>query len=94
MTSKISAVESHSAAGSSGSSATEKQRLKHWTVARRIGEDVGHVARGYERRLARQLFDVRAIGSFRLYRGQLDNVLQKTLLHTRRYLVELVEVDE
>lgn len=64
------------------------------TVARRIGEDVGHVARGYERRLARQLLKVRAIRSFRLYRGQLDNVLQKTLLHTRRYLVELVEVDE
>lgn len=64
------------------------------TVARRIGKDVGHVARGYERRLARQLLKVRAIRSFRLYRGQLDNVLQKTLLHTRRYLVELVEVDE
>lgn len=64
------------------------------TVAGRVGEDVGHVARGYERRLARQFFDVRAIGSFRLYRGQLDNVLQKALLHTRRYLVELVEVDE
>ena len=64
------------------------------TVAGRVGEDVGHVARGYERRLARQFFDVRAIRSFRLYRGQLDNVLQKALLHTRRYLVELVEVDE
>ena len=57
-------------------------------VAGRIGEDVGHVARSDERRLARQLLKVRAIRSFRLYRGQLDNVLQKTLLHTRRYLVE------
>ena len=63
-------------------------------VAGRIGEDVGHIARGDERRLARQFLDVRAIRSFRLYRGQLDNVLKKALLHTRRYLVELVEVDE
>lgn len=32
MTSKISAVESHSAAGSNGSAATEKQRLKYWSA--------------------------------------------------------------
>ena len=64
------------------------------TVARRVGEDVGHVARGDERCLARQFLDACAIGTFRLYRGQLYDVLQKALLHARRYLVELVEVDE
>lgn len=39
------------------------------TVARRVGEDVGHVARGDERRLARQFLDACAIRPFRLYRG-------------------------
>ena len=32
--------------------------------------------------------------AFHFYRRQLNDVLQKALLHTWRYLVELVEVDE
>lgn len=53
------------------------------TVARRVGEDVGHVARGDERCLARQFLDACTIGTFRLYRGQLYDVLQKALLYAR-----------
>ena len=64
------------------------------TVAGGIGEHIRHVRRSDERCQARQVFDMLAVGPLHLHRCQLDDVLQESLLHLWRYLVELVEVDE
>ena len=64
------------------------------TAARGVAEHIGHVRSGDERGQARQVLDMLAVGSLHLHRCQLDDVLQESLLHLGRNLVELVEVDE
>lgn len=63
-------------------------------VARRVGENVGEIARCDERRQSWKLLHAGAIRTFHLDTWQLDDVFQKSLLHGGRNLIELVEVDE
>ncbi len=64
------------------------------SVAGWIGENILHVARGDERGETRKFHDVTAIRRLVFQRRQLDEILQKSLLHLWRNLVELIEIDD
>ena len=68
---------------------TQESAIAGW-----VGEDIFHVARGDERCHSRKLLHMTAIRRFHLHTRQLDDVFQKSLLHLRRYLIELIQVEE
>ena len=63
-------------------------------ATRGVSQHVGLIGRGDERGTAREVLYMTAVWTFNLYGRQRDDVFQEALLCLRRYLVELVEVDE
>ena len=64
------------------------------SVAGWVGENIRDVARGDERGETRKFHDMTAIRRLVFQRRQLDEILQKSLLHLWRNLVELIEIDD
>ena len=64
------------------------------SVAGWIGENIRDVARGDERGETRKFHDMTTIRRLVFQRRQLDEILQKSLLHLWRNLVELIEIDD
>ena len=64
------------------------------SVAGWIGENILHVACGDERGETRKFHDMTAIRRLVFQRRQLDEILQKSLLHLWRNLVELIKIDD
>lgn len=63
------------------------------SVAGWVGENIRDVARGDERGETRKFHDMTTIRRLVFQRRQLDEVLQESLLHLWRNLVELIEID-
>ena len=68
---------------------TQESAIAGW-----IGEDILHIARGDERCHSRKLLHMTAIRRLHLHTRQLDDVFQKSLLHLRRNLIELIQVEK
>ena len=64
------------------------------SVAGWVGENIRDVARGDERGETRKFHDMTAIRRLVFQRRQLDEILQKSLLHLWRNLVELIKIDD
>ena len=63
-------------------------------VAGWVGEDIRHVARGNEGGETRKFLYMTSVWRLDLHRGQLQQILQESLLNLWRNLVEFIEIDE